>query len=145
MARESSLWQRCKTGMTALKERGHRLHIGRIENTAGEGNPDVNGCIDGRLFDIELKSVKRPAKPSTKLRPKLRDSQQRWHRDRTEAGCRRHWVLIQVGHGHTARLYLVSGDLYGELIAPEAELELISSVSPSASVADVLVRASHDW
>jgi hypothetical protein len=47
MAKERSLWQRCLTGIGNLKEQGYWLHFCRLENSAGTGNPDVEGCIDG--------------------------------------------------------------------------------------------------
>lgn len=145
MARESSLWQRCKRAGIQLLAGGHLVHLGRIENSAGSGNPDVDGCIDATQVWIELKSCVRPARASTLIRPKLRDSQRDWHRDRSAAGCRTNWVLLQVGESGNSKLYLVAGRDYDQLIAPEVELELISWCDPAASVAEVLVRATHGW
>lgn len=46
MAKEKSLWDRCKKGITHLKKCGHLTHFCRLENSAGEGNPDVEGVIN---------------------------------------------------------------------------------------------------
>lgn len=145
MAREASLWQRCKTAIKALKECGHLLHACRLENSAGEGNPDVELCINGANPWIELKSCPRPARASTPIRPRTRDSQSVWHRKRTEAGSEMHWVLMQVGDAHQARLYLIPGSHYDEIIAPEDTLAVLSVIDPKATVAEVLLRAAEGW
>ena len=79
------------------------------------------------------------------IRPKVRESQADWFIERTEAGCRTNWILIQVGEAHEARLYLVPGNQYGEIVATEAELELMSVCDPTISPVDVLLRASRGW
>lgn len=145
MARESSLWQRCLTGLKQLKACGHRVHFCRLENSAGEGNPDVEGVINGEQCWIELKSNLRPARASTVIRSKTRESQSIWHRERTEGGSRIHWVLIQVGEAHAAKLYLICGNRYDEIIVTEGDLAEMSVVDPKASVADVLLRACEGW
>jgi len=145
MARESSLWQRCKTGLKHLKACGHVVHFCRLENSAGEGNPDVEGVINGDQCWIELKSNDRPARPGTIIRSKTRESQSIWHRERTEAGSRIHWVLIQVGEAHAAKLYLIPGQNYDDILVPEAELARLSLVSPDATLAEVLLRACEGW
>lgn len=145
MARESSLWQRCRTGIKHLIACGHVAHFCRIENAAGEGNPDVEGVIDGDQCWIELKSNDRPARPLTLIRPKTRESQSIWHRERTEAGSTIHWVLIQVGEAHAAKLYLIPGSRYDEIRATERDLGLMSVIEPDATMAYVLVRACEGW
>jgi len=145
MARESSLWQRCKTGIKHLKTCGHAVHFCRLENAAGEGNPDVEGVIDGDQCWVELKSNDRPKRASTPVRSKTRESQSIWHRERTEAGSRIHWVLIQVGEAHAARLYLIPGKHYDALRVTEAALEELAAIRPTASVAEVLLRACEGW
>lgn len=145
MARESSLWQRCLTGIKHLRKCGHVAHFCRLENSAGEGNPDVEGVLDGAQCWIELKSNDRPARASTVIRSKTRESQSIWHRERSEAGSRIHWVLIQVGEAHAAKLYLVPGSLYDAIIAPEEALARLSVIDPQASVGEVLLRACEGW
>lgn len=145
MARESSLWQRLLTGIKSLEAIGYRLHVERIENSAGSGFPDVDGCIEGGQFKIELKSCKRPARSSTLIRPKTRESQTIWHKHHTEAGCTNHWVLIQVGEAHKSKLYLIPGSKYNLICALEADLEFMSVVHPSTSPADIILRAREAW
>jgi hypothetical protein len=145
MAKEASLWQRCRTGIKVLRKCGHALHFCRIENDAGEGNPDVEGVINGDQCWIELKTNARPKRATTVIRSKTRESQSIWHKARTEAGSRIHWVLIQVGHAHDAKLYLIPGSFYDEIIATEADLERLSVVDPDAEMAVVLLRACEGW
>lgn len=145
MARESSLWTRCNNAVKRLRKRGHVAHFCRIENDAGEGNPDVEGVLNGDQCWIELKSNDRPARATTVIRSKTRESQSIWHRERTEAGSRIHWVLIQVGEAHAAKLYLIPGDRYDDILVPENELAEMSAIKPDASVAEVLLRACEGW
>lgn len=146
MALESALWQRVRKGGVALRLLGHKVHLCRIENSVGVGNPDVNGCINGTLIDIELKSEDRPARASTPIRPKVKPSQSIWHHDRAEAGCKTAWVLIQVGDNSGARLYLIPGSKYDHVTAPEDDLELMSVLkSPVLPITAVLLKAAQGW
>jgi len=146
MARESSLWQRMKKAGKVLAEEGHKVDLQRLENAAGAGHPDVEGCIDGVQVWIELKSELRPKRPSTMIRPKCRDSQRDWHKARSEAGCRTNFVLLQVGEAYSARLYLIPGNLYTQITAIEADLDLISCINPALTTpADMLLRATLGW
>lgn len=120
-------------------------HFCRLENSAGEGNPDVEGVVNGDQCWIELKSNDRPARATTAIRSKTRESQSIWHRERTNAGSRIHWVLIQVGEAHAAKLYLIPGKLYDSINTTEAALTEMSAVSPYATVAEVLLRACEGW
>lgn len=152
MARESALWTRLKaTGVVELQYRGFKVDLQRIENAATAGHPDVEGCIctpfesTGHQVWIELKSNDRPKRPSTAIRPRTRESQSIWHKRRTDAGCRCHWVLLQVGSGHKSSLYLIPGHRYDDIHVPESQLTELSVVSPDASPADVLERAARGW
>lgn len=146
MARESALWARIKTAITELRHKKHVVDLQRLENAVGTGHPDVEGCIDGAQIWIELKSnLKHPVRSTTIIHPKLRQSQSEWHRDRTAAGSRCHWVLIQVGDGSKASLYLIPGDRYAEIHASEPELELLSVVPPTIPLAELLLRALRGW
>ena len=146
MARESALWARLRgTAVPELLWKKHKVLLERIENLVSAGRPDVEGCIDSLWIFIELKSEDRPARPSTPIRPKTRPSQSIWHREATNAGSRVHWVLLQVGEGRKARLYLIPGDRYDEIEATEAELELLSVLPPTATPADILLRATRGW
>jgi hypothetical protein len=146
MARESALWKRIRdTAIPALKATGHLVDLQRLENAVGTGHPDVEGCINGLQIWLELKSEDRPVRPTTPIHPKCRDSQRDWHRDRSQAGCRINWVLLQVGEGRAARLYLVPGNLYEHITAPESVLEILSVCDPTLSLADVLLRTAKGW
>jgi hypothetical protein len=145
MAKEKSLWQRCLTGINNLEKCGHATHFCRLENSAGEGNPDVEGVINGFQCWIELKSNLRPVRASTMIRSKTRESQSIWHNARTAAGSRIHWVLIQVGEAHNARLYLIPGSRYDDIIATEADLAAMSAINSAASLSNVLLRACEGW
>lgn len=152
MALESALWSRLRdTGVPALLDKGFKVHLQRLENSVAVGHPDVEGCICdpfkavGTQVWIELKSEGRPARDTTPIHPKTRPSQSIWHRKRVLAGCRCNWVLLQVGDGHRAIMYLIPGYLYDKMELPECELACISVVSPDASPADVLERAARGW
>lgn len=145
MAKETALWQRCRTGLKNLEACGYKVHYERHENMAGEGCPDVEGCLDGAINWIELKTNKRPAKPATVIRSKTRESQSIWHNKRTRAGSRHHWVLIQVGEANSAKLYLIPGRDYDEVITTEANLSAMSVLPPEATMSQVLLRASEGW
>ena len=145
MAKEKSLWDRCKTGIKHLEKCGHATHFCRLENSAGEGNPDVEGVINGDQCWIELKSNLRPKRPGTVIRSKTRESQSIWHNARTEDGSQIHWVLIQVGEAHGAKLYLIPGKRYDEIIAVESYLAAASVIDPKANLASVLLRACEGW
>jgi hypothetical protein len=134
-----------KTGIKHLRKCGHVTHFCRLENSAGEGNPDVEGVINGAQCWIELKSNVRPVRPTTVIRSKTRESQSIWHRERTEAGSTIHWVLIQVGEAHAAKLYLVPGSLYDNILVPENELRQLSAIAPDAPMGEVLLRACEGW
>ena len=145
MALEKELWKRCRTGIKHLEACGHKTHFCRIENAAGSGHPDVEGVVEGQSCWIELKSNLRPKRPGTPIRSKTRESQSIWHKARTEAGCRMHWVLIQVGHAHTAKLYLIPGSRYDDIITNETNLDDMSVVDPKSDLSNVLLRACEGW
>lgn len=145
MARESALWKRLRDAGVALRQTGHLVDLQRLENAAGVGHPDVEGCIDGGQVWIELKSELRPVRVTTAIHPKKRESQNIWHRVRSEAGCRINWILLQVGEAHGARLYLIPGHCYDKIEATEAEIERLSVVPPNASPSDCLLRATRGW
>jgi hypothetical protein len=146
MALEKSLWQRVKKGGVALKLLGHRVMLTRIENMVDEGTPDVEGAINGQQIWAELKSCARPAKAKTPIRPKSRPSQSDWHRERTAAGSRHHYVLMQVGEASQAKLYLIPGREYDNIVAPEIDLEILSVLGYTTEpMTQVLLRAAAGW
>jgi hypothetical protein len=146
MARETALWTRLKAGAVEVRATGRAIDIQRLENSVGSGHPDVEGVMGGGdQFWIELKSELRPKNPTTPIRFKVRQSQAIWHRRRAALGFRAAWVLCQVGEGHGASLYLIPGSYYGSIVAPESILHRLSACPPTATPADVLMRAADGW
>lgn len=105
MPTESTLWDWTSQAKRVF---GNLLHLCRIENLVGVGHADVEGCLEGVQFWLELKVAKRPARRATKLRfgSPLRESQVDWAKKRIAAGGRV-WYLIQVGAGHERQVYLI--------------------------------------
>lgn len=146
MAGESNFWKLVKSAGIDLRRLGHTVHLCRIENEAGSGNPDVEGCINGDQLWIELKSEERPKRASTPIRPKLRPSQDIWHTERFRAGCRVHWVLLRVGEGHSAWSYLIPGRFYSRLKAlTEDQLAELCVIPPNSPLTEVLLRSIEPY
>jgi hypothetical protein len=151
MARESNLWKNLRAAQQGLRAMGHKCVLTRIENAVGVGHPDVEGCItprehaQGQQVWIELKAVPRPAKPTTPARPKLRPAQEIWHRERAAAGFRQSWVLMQVGEGIHAGLYLIPGVDYKALCSTESDLSAMSFCLPTDDLCTVLLKAHRGW
>lgn len=150
MARESALWLRVKTGVRDLARTGYRVKAERIENATGRGNPDVDACIDGQLFKVELKTCERPKRPLSKLpihsNPKTKAAQRIWHAEWYHAGCRAAWVLVQVGEAQTAALYLIPGQFYETIYTlPEQDLWMMSKCEPTDDMASILRRAAEGY
>lgn len=149
MARESALWKRVKAGGLALSRAAHAVHFERIENDTGAGHPDVDCCLDGLTFKLELKMASRPKRESSKIiittNKGTKNAQLIWHTKRTRAGSTTHWVLVQVGEAADAKLYLIPGRDYDYIFSPELELERLSWCSPEASIEEVLKIASEGW
>lgn len=101
MAREGNLW-------TWLSRYSSDDFDGtRVENSIDEGTPDVELCFRGVQAWVELKSCRRPKRPTTPVRPKVRDAQVDWLMRRWEAGGLA-WILVQVGERYKAKRYLLS-------------------------------------
>lgn len=134
MATEAGLWKSLSVVRNTL---GGDLHIRRVENAVGMGDPDVEGCYRGNCFHIELKVAPRPARGLTGLRfgHDITNEQAEWHTARAEAGGRS-FFLIQVGDGAERALYLVPGSLVGFLRSrpTEAEIARFRVASPMAVI-----------
>lgn len=63
------------------------VHWQRIESSTGQGIPDVNGCIGGDSFWLELKVV-------SGIKVHLRSSQVAWLMRRSDVGGSA-WILIK--------------------------------------------------
>jgi len=139
VAREASLWSWLNNARDDLDD---TLHMGRVENLVEGGWPDVEGCLCGECFTVELKSKGRPRRESTRILAPgdIRPGQVPWLERRWRAGGAAS-MLIQVGSGHAARRYLVPGNL-ACMVAGAAEGELLSMsvIDPRESAVGV-VRA----
>lgn len=136
MAREARLWEWLREGLKGTEG----LHMRRVENQVGAGDPDVDGCYQGRYFEIELKGCNRP-KRGGPLDFEVRQAQAIWHRKRTKAGGNT-WLYIRVGEGRDVRRYLVHGGLASsirETGITEEQLAALTRLPLDHSPADVLV------
>lgn len=138
MAREQRLWN----WMHAALKGDPLLHMRRVENRVSEGDPDVDGCVEGCYFELELKGCNRPSNPTTKLNFEIRQTQVLWHRRRWHAGGNL-WLYIRVGQGRDVKRYLVPG-MWTRLIKDkgitEEGLQYISVLPPEHSALDMLER-----
>lgn len=137
MAREVRLWEWLRDSLRGTEG----LHMRRVENLVSEGDPDVDGCWQGRYFELELKGCDRPAKDGP-LSFDVRQSQVIWHRRRWKCGGNI-WLYIRVGKGREVRRYLVPGNLTGRVQegVTEAELARMSVLPPGHTAAELLAQA----
>ncbi|URA07026.1 hypothetical protein P9A47_gp58 [Xanthomonas phage Elanor] len=114
----------------------------RVENMAGEGDPDVQGCHNGRYFELELKGCNRPKRPDSLLVFDVRQSQVIWHRKRWRCGGNV-WLYARVGTGREVKRYLVPGCHTGLVKegVTEAMLAGMSVLDPGHSAAELLAFA----
>jgi len=119
------------------------LHLNRIENSVMMGMADVEGCLKGIQFWIELKCEARPSNPRTKIKLRFEPAQLPWLNRRIEAGGRA-FVLIQVGQGASAGRYLIPADFQGALKRGMTEdaLKNYAAVDPKATATDIIIAAS---
>lgn len=137
MAREVRLWEWLRDGLRGVEG----LHMRRVENLVSEGDPDVDGCWQGRYFELELKGCDRPARDGT-LDFDVRQSQVVWHRRRWRCGGNV-WLYVRVGKGRDVRRYLVPGcktALVKEGVTEET-LASMSVLPADHRPADLLARA----
>lgn len=137
MAREVRLWEWLRDGLRSESN----LHLWRVENSAGSGDPDVNGCYLGFNFQLELKGCGRP-KLGGKLDFEVRISQKIWHRNHWRAGGNS-WFYIRVGMGAEVARYLVPAVHADELMrgVTEEALAALSVLPKDHDQHDLLMRA----
>lgn len=138
MAREVRLWEWLQTGLKYEP----RVHMRRVENRVGDGDPDVDGCFDGRYFELELKGCDRP-KLGGKLDFEVRQSQLIWHRKRWRVGgnC---WIYVRVGRDRSILRYLVPGMYAPEMRegVDEQRLAELSAINPTHTPMQLIERAT---
>lgn len=142
MSFEANLWKWLREQARPLIA-AKKLHICRVENWVTPGYPDVEGCLSGRGFHLELKGTLRPARPATRVTTKFQPGQKPWLKRRWAAGgsC---FVLLRVGVGREVKRYLFRGDqlsTVGEV--PESELNRISLIHPKANGLEVIKCAAN--
>lgn len=140
---ESRLWAWMTSARMIIRE---SLHMCRLENSAVKGTPDVEGCLCGNQFWIELKTEPRRSYKDTKIKPKFQDGQIPWFKRRIKAGGRRLYVLLQVGSGNAARRYLIPGYMVETLKndgMTEEELYINSVCNPKANPARLIFSAAQ--
>jgi len=123
MATEASLWAWLRRAIFDLED---LLHIRRVENAVGLGDPDADGCFDGCCFTAELKVAPRPSRAG-RLRwghePTL--AQVEWAEARLRAGGAAAF-LLQVGSHPEAKRYVLAGNHGRRLMEGVTESELAS-------------------
>jgi len=101
MTPEQNFWRQVKDHLPGDTQ--------RIENVAGAGTPDVNGCADGHEYWVELK-VNRNKKPIDQSMPNTKDgvmglleqSQYPWHNRRVRNGGK---VFVLVKNKYALSLF----------------------------------------
>lgn len=96
---ETDLWHKLRDGTSQTG-----VHWTRVEAWSLPGVPDVNGCLDGVDFWVELKVL---TTKSDKKFPKWRPHQIAWQTSRTSVGG---LVWNLVHHLSSNRLYFIRGD-----------------------------------
>lgn len=73
--------------------------LSRVENSVGEGMPDVYAVDHDCYSWVELKAVKRPKRPNTRFLGDegLRNSQESWHMKAAIKGLRS-YILVRDDH-----------------------------------------------
>lgn len=133
---EKNLWAWLKRGT----ERSRVLDMERVENSVGEGTPDVDVCYKGIEFKIELKTGT-VTKIHSYVRVKFRPKQLPWIKRRTKTGGRC-FVLLQIGRHR----YLIPGKLcevFRRTDLTLGELEAVSLTSEKSSAIDVLEACAY--
>jgi hypothetical protein len=93
----------------ALKKLLLPHHAQRVENSTGKkGTPDVEGCIAGRQFWVELKVVPRIRVDGSLSLPHYTNHQAYFAHKRWEVGGLS-WILVRVGQQPDSRHYLIPG------------------------------------
>jgi hypothetical protein len=141
VAREVRLWEWLRDGLKPVVG----LHLRRVENLVGEGDPDVEGCWMGSYFEVELKGCDRPKKGG-RLDFEVRQSQVIWHRKRWRCGGNL-WVYVRVGRDRATKRYLVPSSSMPILKegVTEVELAALSCLPPEHSQMDLLHRVIQRW
>ena len=138
--KESALWGWLREGLKRMKA---PKHVQRIEDTTKSGTPDVEGCIEGRAFWVELKVAYEQLTKGT-VRVKTTVHQVYFAIKRRQAGGLS-WYLIRVGTHPKWEHYLIPGQHAEELLERPISLERLrnlSAVRPDSRPEDIMMAAS---
>lgn len=140
---ESTLWSWMRSGLKQ-QPRPHDVH--RIETGTESGYPDVEGCIGGDSFLVELKvgrSVRKGDGSFSLDHYHAKQAYTLWRR--WEVGGRS-WLLVRVPYASGDLHYLVPGR--GALIVHDARLKLMPSFMQAVSwpgLEDGSAKAGRLW
>jgi hypothetical protein len=140
--KESSLWGWLRDHVVDLPTTAR--HLQRIEDSTKSGTPDVEGCIDGHAFWIELKVAYEQRTKGT-VRIKTTDKQVYFALKRRKAGGLS-WYLIRVGTYPKWAHYLIPGQYAEELLDKPislARLNALAAVDPQSSAQALMMAASQ--
>ena len=136
MAKENVLWAWLRRGVKGMP--GNDME--RVENCVSNGTPDVDGCLNGGAYKIELKRV--PARDNGSVITRFEPMQIPWLERRWKSGGNA-WVLLAVGQGHAVRRYLIRGcDAHTLQSCDVDTLEEISVVAFNATPTQMIETAS---
>lgn len=139
--KESALWGWLRGAIPRLPE---PRHIQRIEDATKSGTPDVEGCIGGRSFWIELKVAYEQRTRGT-VRVKTTAAQVYFALKRREVGGLS-WYLIRVGTHPNWGHYLIPGQHAEKLLDAPVSLEWLrdfSAIDPKSRPEDIMMAASR--
>lgn len=140
--KESALWGWLRDHVKDLPTTAR--HLQRIEDSTKSGTPDVEGCIDGHAFWIELKVAYEQRTRGT-VRVKTTDKQVYFALKRRKAGGLS-WYLIRVGTHPKWLHFLIPGQYAEELLDKPIALDRLHSlaaVDPKSRAEEIMMAASQ--
>lgn len=139
--RESALWGWLKTGLNRVSL---PKDVQRIENSVGLGTPDVEGCIAGGQFWVELKVAQEYVRaPEVTVHLTARQAYRALRR--TAAGGSS-FILVRVGSGSDMCHYLIWGAYAEEMVGRKISVErlrLLTITEPKARAEVILMACSR--
>jgi hypothetical protein len=144
VAREVRLWEWLRDGTIGAPQ----LHMCRVENGAGLGYPDVEACLRGTNFHLELKGCERKKDGRLGDDFHIRREQALWIRRRTICGGKA-FLAVRVGSALRQQRYLIPGkDVLALQETPEPTEALLLSLSilkQNVGPLEFLEAAAFDW
>ena len=113
----------------------------RVENACSRGMADVEGCLAGSQFWIELKVVDAPRDTDKPLPVKFQPGQVEWLKRRHKAGAHVGLLIKVSGNARKPRTYLISGFLADIVEAGLSEAKLFQFGKLISEPEDAIVAA----